>query len=280
MAEADQLEIECVAHNNEPPFERKKRAGAGSIHDDDVAQQTGFTGALVPGIVTSSYTMPVLIDRWGEAWLERGTFTARFRRPVYDNDTVSIRYKFGRKDDAEHAEIEVLREGESSVVGEASLPAGPTKADLGPFSGPALSAPDELVVIEPGKIKPGQPLYSEPFELTPEMLGALNRHIDLQPEDWPEDKVHPFVYMLTAAMQQQVGTSFSNPGIHYATHIEMIEPARPGDTLEATGRISDDYEHNGNHFFVAEQLIRTTKGQNVAFSRNTVLYKIRPAGGN
>lgn len=279
MAEAEQFEIECVAHNHEPPFERKKRAGAGSIHDDDIARQTGFTGALVPGIVTSSYSMPTLIDRWGEAWLERGTFTARFRRPVYDNDTVSIRYKFDRKDGAEHAEIEVLRAGEPSVVGEASLPDGPTKVDLEPFSGPALPPPDELVVFAPGKIKIGQTLYSEPFELTQDILGAMNRHIELQPEDWPEEKVHPFVYMLAAAMMQQVGTTFDNPGIHYATHLEMIEPARPGDTLEATGRIAEDFERNGNHFFVAEQLIRTTTGQNVAFSRNTVLYKIRSADG-
>lgn len=276
MTEPSRVEIECTAHNHEPPFERRTE-GAGSIHDDSIAQQQGFTGALVPGIVTTAYAIPLLVKRWGEDWIDRGTISARYRRPVYDGDNVTITYAFGNKDDGEHASIEVLRAGEPAVVGEASLPAEPAHFDLGHLAGPALSAPAELVLVEPGGLKTGQTLYSEPFELTADILEALNRHIDLPPGDWPEGRVHPFVYMLIAAMHQQLGTKFSSPGIHYATRLRMINPARPGDTLESVGKIADVYERNGNHYFDAEQLIRTTEGQDVALSRNTVIYKTRAA---
>lgn len=276
MTDPAHVEIQCTAHNHEPPFERTQE-GAGSIHDNDIALEQGFTGALVPGIVTTAYSMPLLLKRWGEDWIKRGTISARFRRPVYDDDNIAISYGFESSDEGERATIEVLREGEPAVVGEAFLASGPATFDLDHLKGEALPAPAEPVYIEPGKFQIGQELYSEPLTLTADILKALNQHIDLQPGDWPEGRVHPFVYLLLAAMHQQVGTKFTSPGIHYAAQLRMIEPAQPGDTLETVGKIVDIYERNGHHYFNAEQLIRTTQGQNVALSHNTVIYKTRSA---
>ena len=273
MTARDTVRIDCTAHNHEPPFERK-REGAGSIHDDSIAREQGFAGALVPGIVTTAYALPVLYQCWGDDWIDRGSVSARYRRPVFDGDTVAISFEFDSGDNGEHATFEAKRQDEACVVGEASLPVGRIQLDIDHLAGPALPAPDQPVLVERGKLRIGQELYSEPFELTPETLEALNRHIDLKPGDWPADRVHPFVYLLVAAMHQQVGTKFTSPGIHYAARLQMIEAAKCGDTLETTGKIVDVYERNGNHYFEAEQLIRTVEGRNVALSRNTVIYEI------
>ena len=46
-------------------------AGAGSIHDDDTAQELGFRGGTVAGDVHMNQFAPVLVQVFGEAWFEQ-----------------------------------------------------------------------------------------------------------------------------------------------------------------------------------------------------------------
>lgn len=60
------------------------------IHDDAVAARFGFTGGLVPGVDVFAYLAHAPIHLWGMDWLSRGGMQARFGKPVYDGDDVTV----------------------------------------------------------------------------------------------------------------------------------------------------------------------------------------------
>src|SRR5258708_25220439 len=60
------------------------------IHDAATARRFGFGGGLVPGVDVYGYISHLPVERWGPAWLERGTAECRFLKPVYDGDTVIV----------------------------------------------------------------------------------------------------------------------------------------------------------------------------------------------
>ena len=52
------------------------RTSENKIHDDAVARQFGFTGALVPGVEVYAYACHLPVEVWGGEWLERGAIDA------------------------------------------------------------------------------------------------------------------------------------------------------------------------------------------------------------
>src|SRR5207248_3723584 len=108
-----------------PPHHVRARnaaiASENKIHDDDVARQHGFAGGLVPGITVFGYLTTPVVEAWGEAWLERGSLSARFRQPIYDGEEVTVVGTLGAEGDVQ---LEARnRAGDVCAVGEAELPA-------------------------------------------------------------------------------------------------------------------------------------------------------------
>jgi len=58
------------------------------IHTDVGAQAAGFPRALVAGVTTYAYLTHPVVVAWGETWLRSGGGEVRFRRPVFDKDTL------------------------------------------------------------------------------------------------------------------------------------------------------------------------------------------------
>ena len=52
--------------------------------------QYGFRGALVPGVTVYAYLTHPLVEAFGAAWLERGTATVRFLKPIHDGEEVRL----------------------------------------------------------------------------------------------------------------------------------------------------------------------------------------------
>jgi acyl dehydratase len=57
-------------------------ASENKIHDDSIARQFGFDGALVPGVEVYAYMVHMPVARWGRAWLESGEADCRFLKPA------------------------------------------------------------------------------------------------------------------------------------------------------------------------------------------------------
>ena len=60
------------------------------IHDDEIARKFGFRGALVPGVTVYAYLTHPLVEAFGAAWLERGTASVRFTKPIHDGEEVRV----------------------------------------------------------------------------------------------------------------------------------------------------------------------------------------------
>src|SRR5262249_52918103 len=50
----------------------------------------GFPGALVPGVTVYAYLTHALVEGFGTAWLDRGTVTVKFVKPVMDREEVVV----------------------------------------------------------------------------------------------------------------------------------------------------------------------------------------------
>ena len=123
-------------------------ASENKIHHDDVARRYGFGGGLVPGVTVYGYLTWAPARRWGVEWLERGTITARFDKPVYDGDVVEVR----GVDDGDtvrmwndYGSLEVVARIDADLrVGVVSMPKGLWRRDLpGGLTANAL-VPDTL----------------------------------------------------------------------------------------------------------------------------------------
>src|SRR5438477_6086835 len=60
------------------------------IHDDATARRYGFAGGLVPGVTVYAYLTQPLAAAFGAGWLQRGTASVRFVKPVLDGEDVRV----------------------------------------------------------------------------------------------------------------------------------------------------------------------------------------------
>src|SRR6202789_1188915 len=95
------------------------KSSENKIHDDATAKRFGFKGGLVGGVHVYAYMSHLPVQRWGRAWLERGTGEARFGKPVYEGDIAEIT----AVDDANGMTLQVDSGGVLCSTGRAALPA-------------------------------------------------------------------------------------------------------------------------------------------------------------
>lgn len=63
---------------------------ANQIHGDEIAQQYGFEGGLVPGVTISAYLCHPGVVAWGEEFLSRGRAHVKVGKPLYDNEPFDV----------------------------------------------------------------------------------------------------------------------------------------------------------------------------------------------
>jgi len=63
-------------------------SGHSSIHDDDMAEKLGFRAGPIEGPTHFSQFVPLLAEIWGQAWFERGCFSAHFQNMVVEGEQV------------------------------------------------------------------------------------------------------------------------------------------------------------------------------------------------
>ena len=138
------------------------RDAANRIHDDAVARQHGYAGALVAGVTIYGYLARVVVETFGVEWLRRGTATVRFARPVYDGDLLAVSGRIvGRSGRGEAGEVVAEIEARS--------PRGDVAASL--TAGLAWGGP---VIAPDPRGYPAAPLPASPPPATAETLARLD----------------------------------------------------------------------------------------------------------
>ena len=61
-------------------------SGAGSIHDDSMAEKLGFKAGPIEGPTHFSLFDPLLFKIWGKEWFEKGCFSSHFKNMVVEGE--------------------------------------------------------------------------------------------------------------------------------------------------------------------------------------------------
>lgn len=216
-----------VASNIDPAADNK-------IHDDEVAQQFGFTGALVPGVELFAYATAPLIAAWGVPWLSGGSLSLRFRRPVYDGEEVTINGV----------------DGQLRIMG----PAGTERA-TGSFSAPSSQVPRRDL--------PSTPLPDRLLTLDELSLGALGS-VELsgtvedneaylaavaEPSPLYRQQVlaHPGALLRLVNLVLMCNVDLG-PWVHTASDARMLVPAHLPATMSVRAEVTDLTERNGSSY--------------------------------
>jgi acyl dehydratase len=257
--------------------------GENAIHDDAVAQRYGFRGGLVPGVTVYGYMTHPLVRDFGTAWLERGTATVRFLKPVLDGEemittgTVTAR-------DANGVAITL-----TAVTGAtpecatmtATVPAGrPTPVNLNLYGRAPLPDPRPAATREHLQsltmLGTPQTVYDE--TRAAEYLAGVNDPLALYrgPEGW----VHPGFYLNQANRAIDLNVKMG-PWIHVGSVIRHLGPARMGDTLSTLGKVRSLFEKKGREFVEVDLVIVATRPSSaaprpVAHVLHTAIYRLPP----
>lgn len=63
-------------------------AGHTSVHDEETAAKLGLAGAPIEGPTHFSQIDPLAVERWGQAWFERGCISSHFLNMVVEGEEV------------------------------------------------------------------------------------------------------------------------------------------------------------------------------------------------
>lgn len=235
------------------------------IHDDTVARQFGFTGALVPGVDVFAYASHPFVAAWGADFLSGGRLFARFRQPVYDGDLVTVTCRDG----ADGATDLTLAgdDGEPRSVGTA-WPAHADDVDASRFS--TVPLPDRRVPAEPDAIALG-PLGSVEQPVDHERHSAYLAGIN---EDLPvyEKVAHPGA-LLRLVNELVVRNVELGPWIHTSSDCRFLALAQLPGVLHADGIVTELHERNGHHYVRYDALV-SCDGTPVAIVDHTAIYKL------
>src|SRR5262249_48677826 len=97
------------------------------IHGHELAKAMGFRGGRGPGGSVYSWMAHPVVEALGTAWLERGTFSVRFAKPVYFDEEVTVTSIVAeRTGGAVTLQTRVIdTKGETCGTATMTLPAGP-----------------------------------------------------------------------------------------------------------------------------------------------------------
>ncbi len=244
-----------VARNIDP-------AAANAIHDDDVARQFGFTGALVPGVELFARTASALVAEHGAEFLTGGRLALRFRRPVYDGETVRI------EQDASGALVLRGPDDEARSIGLT----GRSARREDPLPWPVRPLPSHLPPALAASLPPGS-------------LGTISGPLDPAANDtyvtqigdplplWRrQGLVHPGL-LLRAVNLVLMRNVDLGPWIHTASDAHLLSPARVGSAMEVRAVVRSTSVRNGRDEVRYDALV-LADGVPVMVVEHTALFRL------
>ncbi len=238
---------------------------ANLVHNDAFARGLGYRAGLVPGATVYGY-MAVLPERlWQQAWRATGTMSARFVRPFYDGEEVSVtaveaggglpgspRNRGGRGADfVGWVDLEARNpEGGVCAIGRATKASDEAAPAAGAY--PARELPAER---------------RPPLSLAAgEALGALRTALRLEPA-WP-------ARLGNAVLMANVDLP---PWIHVETRTRHLAELRDDEPVEVRALVAGAWERRGHHFVDLDVLVLGESGRPAAHLRHVAIVQLANA---
>ena len=246
------------------------------IHDDATARRYGFAGALVPGITVYAYLTQPLAAALGAAWLQRGTASVRFAKPILDGEEVQVTGEITGRDPqgglSATLRAATASSGECATLA-ATVPAGsPTPLNVSLYK----EAP------VPTERAPGT---REFFDAHTVLGTFVARYDAAQAEAYVTSVSDPLPLYRGAggwvhpAFYTQLGNRclranvVIGPWIHIGSVVRHLGPARVGDTLAARSRVRSLWEKKGRDFVELDIAI-LANGKPVAHVLHSAIYRL------
>ena len=247
------------------------------IHDDATAQRLGFRGGLVPGVTVYAYLTEPLVAGLGSAWLERGTATVRFAKPVFEGEEVAVTGAVTARDPRG---LSLALTGATAAAPEAAtlaatLPAGsPTPANLALYRTAPLPDPRPEATREHlGALDTlGTPVATYDEAAAAEWLDKVGDPLPLYrgPRGW----VHPafFLHQANKALSLNVRLG---PWIHAGSVVRHLGGARVGEKLAVRGRVRSVFEKKNREFVELDLVVVAgDRPRPVAHILHTAIYRL------
>ena len=251
------------------------------IHEDGLARAFGFRGGLVPGVIVYAWMTHPVVAALGGAWLDHGTFSVRFAKPVYFGETATVRASV-----AAHSREQVTIQ--TRVVNEQDEVCA--TATMGLPLGPLLPLPD--VAAYPVAALPAErPLASRAYFETRSVLGTPQLILERAVADAFLDRVgeklsmyrdagapaHPGIYLEQAnrALDRNVRVS---PWIHVESHGQHLSVPRVHERLETRAKVKNLFQGKGHEFVELDLLLLAEGTRPVASIRHVAIYQLRTSG--
>jgi MaoC like domain len=245
------------------------------IHSDDVASQYGFKGGLVPGVGVYAYLTHPVVEAFGREWLARGAMTAKFLKPIYHGEEVSVR---SRVINDTTIGLELFNSDELlCAVGEASL--SPAPAPINPAHFPHRALPISRPAATIANLPPGLMLGSLNWALDAAALAAkfLSEMRATLPLYFGTDAVcHP-AYYLAQANEILMANVRLGPWIHTGSAVQHFDLPPAGEQLSLRGAVIEAFEKRGHEIIVLELGLFAAETRPIAHIRHTAIVHLREA---
>lgn len=237
------------AYNQDPE-------SSNEIHGDELAQQYGFEGGLVPGVTISAYLTHPAVEAWGMDFLASGFAHVRVVSPLYDGESFVV--EIGEQAESAYTASLVRAGGTVSAHADVRLetepPAPPGRrgddiAGRGHAAAPATRAHFERLRDE------GCLAYRCPWRAG-DMMGTYLRDREHMPDLLRGDQACANMsFILGISNWIADGNAHMNPWVHLETTSQNYAPVRAGTVVIAEMAITDLFEKKGHEFFDAEVVL-------------------------
>jgi acyl dehydratase len=250
------------------------------IHEDGLARAMGFRGGLVPGVTVYAWMTHPVVEALGTAWLERGTFAARFSKPVYFGENATVRASLAERTDSSLTlHVRVLdAEGQTCATSTMGLPLGPAPAPPAVSAYAAAPLPPERPPVSRALLA-SRTVLGTPEQMLDEtaaraFLDRVNEPLALYRD--PGAPAHPGLYLDLAnrALSRNVRVS---PWIHVESQGRHLGVARVGELIEARAKVKNLFERKGHEFVELDILLVAGSARPVASIRHVAIYQLRGA---
>ena len=247
------------------------------IHSDELAQEYGFEGGLVPGVTVSAYLVHPLIEQWGKNWLDRGYANCRISSPLYDKELFSVTTDIV---DPSRANTTLVRgNGIVSANAEVALPDHIPPAPL--------LRKDKLAELDYKAPKASKTIWEQ---LKAEGCRSFifswtddNPLIYLSNEEHLPKLLQPKVggyanlsFLLGCSNWILAGNAFMNPWVHLQTISQNYRAVSINSALIAQMEINKIYEKKGHEFIDVLVGLFDQQDETCVMTINlTAIYKLR-----
>ncbi|MCP4755066.1 MAG: hypothetical protein GY866_29660 [Proteobacteria bacterium] len=248
------------------------------IHSPGVAKNLGFSGGLVPGVGIYAYMAHPLITVWGTDWLKQGAMKAKFLKPVYEGEKISVQCQVSSLEPLT-VEIEVRNPNRVlCALGTASLGRRQPEPNMRDYPSHPLPAYENRLPPEAAALTAGSPVGSVPLAYHPDDNQAyfFEEIRDALAELTAPEPMHHPAFMLHSANRLAHFNIGLGPWIHTASDVQHYDLPVMNSELSMNGKILEAYQRRGHDYVVLDLAVFAERSRPIAKIVHTAI--IRPKG--